>query len=318
MEDVGFPGMVRYTALFIGIALVGAFFLVSALFLTGCASPNRVALASGHKQDLTPAMGVVGLRQQEIGTSINRSNISAATGGGLIFAMIDMGVNNSRAKKAESSASSIRDALIDYKPGDALAKALTEKLNADSPLSLEEIKVLQIKDASSIAQWVKENPAKTVVVLDVTYRLLPNFEGATVTVAASAHPCTGKMASLTTTRGRLPALCYYNVFSSTYRFPVSLMPIAEAGRLWSADGGEHARELLNNAFGEIAEMISHDLQIAAPGENALYKNTMHADVRNVAVPGGPEGIVVRGYIEKSLPGRAWIRCPRGELSAIPL
>ncbi|KUL83543.1 hypothetical protein ZTR_10578 [Talaromyces verruculosus] len=30
MEDVGFPGMVRYTALFIGIALVGAFFLLSA------------------------------------------------------------------------------------------------------------------------------------------------------------------------------------------------------------------------------------------------------------------------------------------------
>ena len=30
MEDVGFPGMVRYTALFIGIALVGAFFLLTA------------------------------------------------------------------------------------------------------------------------------------------------------------------------------------------------------------------------------------------------------------------------------------------------
>lgn len=30
MEDVGFNGMVRYTALFIGIALVGAFFLLSA------------------------------------------------------------------------------------------------------------------------------------------------------------------------------------------------------------------------------------------------------------------------------------------------
>jgi predicted MFS family arabinose efflux permease len=30
MEDVEFNGMVRYTALFIGIALVGAFFLLSA------------------------------------------------------------------------------------------------------------------------------------------------------------------------------------------------------------------------------------------------------------------------------------------------
>lgn len=30
MEDVGFNGMVRYTALFVGIILIGAFFLVSA------------------------------------------------------------------------------------------------------------------------------------------------------------------------------------------------------------------------------------------------------------------------------------------------
>lgn len=30
MEDVGFPGMVRYTALFLGVALVGTFFLLSA------------------------------------------------------------------------------------------------------------------------------------------------------------------------------------------------------------------------------------------------------------------------------------------------
>lgn len=30
MEDVGFNGMIRYTALFLGIILVGAFFLLSA------------------------------------------------------------------------------------------------------------------------------------------------------------------------------------------------------------------------------------------------------------------------------------------------
>src|SRR4051812_46406994 len=77
--------------------------VLCALFAGGCASPNRVSMPSGYKENLAPSIGMVGLSQQEIGTTIQRSNLTAAAGGGLIFAIVDAGINNSRAKKAENA-----------------------------------------------------------------------------------------------------------------------------------------------------------------------------------------------------------------------
>lgn len=288
-----------------------------ALLLGGCATPNRVPLPPGHKEELAPASGVIGMRQQEIGTSINRSNLTVAAGGGLLFALIDSGINNSRAKKAESAASSIRDALIDYKPAEVLAAALKVNLSPESALPLEDVQIVQIKDTKTIPERISANASKTVVILDTSYQLLPNFDGAKVSIVVSIHPATGKMGKLTTTRSKLPPLCYFNVFSSVHYFPMpGKVQAAEAAKLWSSGEGQRAREILDHAFAETATMLAHDLRVAAPSENALYKTPKSAEVRTVEVPGGPP-LMVRGYTEKIVDNRVWVRCPGGELCAVP-
>lgn len=291
--------------------------VLCALFAGGCASPNRVALPVGKKAELSPAVGVIGMRQQEIGTSINRSNLTAA-GGGLILALIDAGVNNSRAKRAEGAASSIRDSLIDYRPADVLAQALKTALASQTSVTLEDVQVVQIKDVSTLPERVKATPNKSVVVLDMTYELQPDFGGTRVVVTASAHPANGKPAPSSETRGKLPPLCYFNVFSSTYRFPFAAgTKPEEAAKVWSSTEGRLAKEVLDRSFTEIAAMIAYDLDVAAPAENALYKAPNTAQKRAVEVPGGPT-VLVQAFVEKSAEDRVWVRCPRGELCGLPL
>jgi hypothetical protein len=283
------------------------------LLFSACASPIRVAVPPGKAAELVPATGVVGLRQQEIGTSIDRSNMTAAMGGGLIFALVDAGINNSRAKKAEASAASIRDALVDYKPGDVLAKALQSSFTG-TELPLGEVKVVQIKDATTLPQQIKGDAGKSVLVLDVAYELLPNLAGTRVTVFATLHPPAGKLKGFTHEVRKLPGACYFNVFSSVRRFPFSMAdrPPGSPAELTSPEG-ELARQVLTDSFTAVAQMIAYDLAIPSRPENALYKPTATSMTLSAQPAVGPTGVWIRGYVEKAQAGRSWVRLPDGEL-----
>ena len=52
--------------------------------------------------------------QAEIKPNIHISSITSATGGGLLFAAIDAGVNNARAKDAELAIVPLRESLVGY------------------------------------------------------------------------------------------------------------------------------------------------------------------------------------------------------------
>ncbi|MCU6550993.1 hypothetical protein, partial [Klebsiella pneumoniae] len=158
---------------------------------------------------MAPAQGIVGFRQQEIGTTINRSNLTAAAGGGLIFALIDAGVNNHRAKKAESAASPVRDALIDYQPGEVLAAAVRQQLGQASLLPVEDVEIQQVKDNDSIKEWIKTKPSKTLVMVDTHYGLMPGFNGVRVIATVSFHPAADKPSAGAVQKRNLPGLVYY-------------------------------------------------------------------------------------------------------------
>ena len=76
---------------------------------------------------ITSTDTVLVVKAAEIGTEINVSNVAAATGGGLIPALIDSGINADRTKKAEEAAGPIRDKLIDFDFGAELQEDLARE-----------------------------------------------------------------------------------------------------------------------------------------------------------------------------------------------
>src|SRR5215469_16608974 len=89
--------------------------LVSGLLVAGCAGvPVHEALPDGARDKFTSTDVVVPIRQSEIYVYVPPSNVSTATGGGLIPALVDLAVDSVRTSKAENSVKALRDSLVDF------------------------------------------------------------------------------------------------------------------------------------------------------------------------------------------------------------
>jgi len=82
--------------------------------LLGCASPRFIPMTEGAASKIKSTEAILVLSQQEIAAEINPSAVAAATGGGLLFALVDVAVNKSRADDAEAAIAPIKNALLDY------------------------------------------------------------------------------------------------------------------------------------------------------------------------------------------------------------
>src|SRR5690242_17815904 len=88
---------------------------LSGLLVAGCAGvPVHEALPDGARNKFTSTEVVVPVRQSEIYVYVPPSNVSSATGGGLIEALVDVAVDSVRTSKAEKAVKDLRDSLVDF------------------------------------------------------------------------------------------------------------------------------------------------------------------------------------------------------------
>jgi len=293
------------------------FLAAAAMLFSGCTTPIRVPISSDSRTQLGAVNGIVGLRQQEIGTSINRSNVSAATGGGLIAAIVDMSVDNARAKKAESAVTSVRDALVNYQPGNVLAGDLQKALASVPGVNPSHVDVRQIIDPKTTGAWIQGSGGASVLLVTLDYKLSPNFDSIIVSAEVSLHPGGDRLGKIAQTKSDLPPLVYYNVLSCTGSLPGLTGQQTPDGmaRLWAANGGQPARMVLDAGLQELAAMIAYDLTAPAPPEGEAYKAPDGAEKRLATVYGTMD-TTFQGYIEHKADGWIWVRLPAGQLSAV--
>jgi len=72
-----------------------------ALLLGACATPTRLSLTPEQRGKITELAAHVTVVQDEVIVAVRPSNVSAGTGGGLIGAIIDSNVTNSRVKESQ-------------------------------------------------------------------------------------------------------------------------------------------------------------------------------------------------------------------------
>jgi hypothetical protein len=304
-----------------GLRVLGCLSLISALSFSGCATPTRIPLETSRRDSFTSTESVVGLRQQEIAADIARSNVSAATGGGLIGAIIDASVENSRAKKAEGVIVPVRDALVGYEPGAVLAEALRQELTSLAWLKHDAVVVRQAPDNKSLPGWIEKSTRDAVLFVSTDYRFTPAFDAVVVTASVSVHPRTGPLKSAIKTKPGLPGLIYSNAFSISLPMPdlpAGKLTPAEACKLWAADKGEKVRRVLDECFTELPKMIAFDLEQAAPANNALYAAPdSQTEYVLLPTPGAPVPVMTRTFaVGDSSKAFVWRRHPGGELSAM--
>ncbi len=304
-----------------GLRVLGFIPFVALAALSGCATPNRMALNPAHKPEVGTTQVTVCLTQQEIGTDITQSNLTAATGGGLIFALIDAGIENSRAKKAEKHVVPVRDALLGYNLGDALNASLKAQLAQRDWLKANTFTIQQVPTLASLNDWIKNAEGESFLLVNTQYRFTPKFDAITVSASVSFHPKHGPLAAQAKVHRNLAPLIYFNAFSATFRMPdwPAEAPDAEGAiKLWAEDGGKRARATLDAATEEIARMLAFDLEQSGTADNALYKAAAGAPKYDGAVPlpGASTALIVSGHKVHAENKRVWLRCPTGELASV--
>lgn len=281
----------QYKALIAGFIVLGA----------GCASqPAYKPMPAEAFPKITNTQLVVGLAQKEIRADINQSNMTGGMGGGLLWAIVDTAVNNSRAGDAEKSIGPLRDQLLDFN----FEKHFVDELSGDTAGIpwLEDKNILVLSDVSSKSydKTFIESDKDAVLFLTTDYELTPDFSILKVTAEADLYGASADLKRLQyslykgSTKIRDSNSYKTDVMNSLYRNRVTFsfaldQPAStkeEAVKSWSEDSAKRARSALDTGIKAVVKTIIDDLVAASQGKNMTNLDLQTAiKVNNYTIDG---------------------------------
>lgn len=234
------------------LGFFGLFVLI--VILNGCAT-THIALKPTEAKEITSVDIHIGLAQQEIYAEIVKSNVSSATGGGLIPALIDAGIDQHRAKKAEEFVQPIRTALTDYDFGKCLSEKIESELKSRTGMRINNVRVSGDISKKGYEKVFADSEANAVLFVTTKYFLTPNLIVLKVPSEAKLYLKKG---------GKNVELRDGNcVYKNLLFFEDSIVTVPsskkEAINCWADNEGFLARQALDAARVGLARMIAVDL-----------------------------------------------------------
>ena len=221
--------------------------------------------------------------QAEIKPNINISNITAAAGGGLLFALIDAGVNNSRAKDAEKTVVPLREALVGFEFD---PRAQLESVNTLSGLGWFEPKETKIsKDDSgkSMLTAIDQAGTQQIMFLRYSYETNADFSGLVVSLGASLANKQAPAGKKPDVRLQAKNLAYNSSVRSMIMLPDANPKDPAANvQAWSADGGKAARAALLLGIERCQALLARGMTLTPADAESLRKRNKR---KMSAVPG---------------------------------
>lgn len=164
---------------------------VVALFcLGGCATPANIPMKKGGIDALTNAhMIVLPTSKEIIGAEIEKSNVAAWSGGGLIFALVDVAIEDARAQDAEEALIPIKDTLDGLNFGEELKSALEAKLLSLAWLKIDSVEVVDEVEESFVKEQFQKEIKDSLIVIEPSYNLTHKFSGFKAQAIVSLYSC---------------------------------------------------------------------------------------------------------------------------------
>ncbi len=267
---------------------------IAILFAAISAALCGPAIAGGPPNVVTPQVQAMSggrtlqvlVAQSEIKSDINKSNLTAAAGGGALFALIDASVESSRAKKAEAAIVPLRDALTGF-DADALAQATAQASIAETAWFQPASSAFG-KDSSVLGKSGVLDAATTeqVAFFEYTYDVSPEFDSVRVVLniqfANRTMPPSKSKEPKPEIRLAPKNLAYTQTITSVVTLPSPSEEDINANvARWSADGAAATRTALTAAFKEVQRLTPRTLALTEDDIKA-----MNAKDKPKAVAGG--------------------------------
>lgn len=113
--------------------------------------------------------------QDEIYADIQRSNITGMMGGGLLWALVDASVDNSRTKDAETAIAPIRNKLLNYDFAEILATNINTKLMGVDWLNSTQLVLERARPEDFVAKKYEACNASAILFINADYKLSDDF-----------------------------------------------------------------------------------------------------------------------------------------------
>ena len=217
------------------------------------------------EQSRTPTGGrslQVLVAQAEIKSNINPSNIALYTGGGLLGALIEAGVDSSHAKKAEAAIQPVRGALTGY-DADALAVSTSNAALAEVPWFQSRSSAFA-KDTSVLGKSALLDASTTDQVAFFEYSYDASPDCSSIRVAVNMQLANKAVPDGKKPDARLAArfLAYAQSITSVVSLPSPAMEATDNATRWSADNGKLARRALAAGFVTLQGLIPRALGLS--------------------------------------------------------
>lgn len=274
------------------------------LLLSGCATAIHQPLTAEAKQQVRSADVVIGIPQQEMAAQIKESNMTAAAGGGLLFALIDAGVNSYRSGNAEDAVRPLRDALISYSFDENLRVRMDNRLGAVPGMGIGNSKVTKDVSEANYNAIYQASSKDAVLITNASYTMNVDFSSVVVNATALLYPkSSGLKASANLSDADLRDLPVKNaIYRDTVVFTCTLplrSKTLEVNRdAWTANNGALLSGALNLGADEIARVISADIQqTTAQGANEPFLVNGPGDIQRSRQKAGTVQISTRATPE---------------------
>jgi len=238
----------------------------------GCATePAYIPLTPEQSQQVGSSNSVILATQKELNADIDKSNVSTYTGGGLIFALVDVAVENSRANSAEALLKPIRDTLNDFEMGKELRQALGSRLDTIAWLHLKNTEVVYDNKPDQVASLLAAGQGDVLLLITPTYALTSDFSALRVESEIKVVPRATHLISAENAKDEKKRMTPFYKTNVSHLAPLTVAGTVkeEAAKAWAADGGARIRQAMKqgvtNLADKIVEALNHPEQsLTAP------------------------------------------------------
>ena len=240
--------------------------LLSALALTACVAvvPEHVALTAQARAGITSTEAVLPISQGELYIDVPASNVSAATGGGLLPALIDAGIDSVRASNAAKAVRPLNDAVVDFNFDTVLADEVRKSMAGADGVHVDTVRVIKDASPASFDRALAASKDGAVLLAITNYHLANDGGSLWIEVHAGLYRSGAgpKPAGSGADSPSAPANALYrNTFWYTINLPGASSNRDQNIALWSVDHGALLRTDLRRGALKLSEMMASDIQV---------------------------------------------------------
>ncbi len=239
---------------------LGLVSLAGLLALSACATPDGTMSPYQARESISSTTVLVPINQSEIYVDVPASQVSRATGGGLLPALIDATVDSVKASNAAKDLKPLRDSVVDYDFDRVLVGEFQKSLSAKPWLHLQNVKALKDTNTSSVKQARDKAGEDAVLVATTNYHLANDGGSLWIEVHASLYLKPAIATKIMPTNSPTSALWNKTLWVS-YSLPGASKLRADNIHTWAADNGTRLRRSLNAGAVKAAELLARGVEV---------------------------------------------------------